>query len=110
MTTATAAAEVREQPSAYRLSPLPEQHPAAHLYTIEVTYRGGGRWAVVWFDHTLNRRAEWEPEPLASDRDEDYLARTRYPLPEALTRARGALPGLVVNGRRYDGSPDHPPN
>jgi hypothetical protein len=70
-------------------------HPkfTAHLYdsrAITVDWRGGDRWAIsagsggspqeVWCE----RDGEWEYEPIPSSRDDDFLARCRYSLDDAL--------------------------
>lgn len=39
----------------------------------------------------LNRDGEWEIEPRTSDRDEAFIARTRFPLDEAMSRAQCLL-------------------
>lgn len=56
---------------------------------VTVEWRGGDRWAIsegswspraVWCEATQ----EWEYEPLPSERSEDFCARTRYTLADAL--------------------------
>lgn len=47
-------------------------------------------WAVTFMGRTLNRDGEWEFEPQPSSREDDYLARNRFTLDEALTLARRA--------------------
>lgn len=58
---------------------------------IHVSWRGGDTWAItrgtgasptsVWCEAS----SDWEYEPSPSNREDDFLARTRYPLDEALT-------------------------
>lgn len=59
------------------------------LHPIVVQWRGGDTWAVcrgeasprmVWCEDV----AEWEYEPIPSERDEAFLARCRYGLAQAL--------------------------
>lgn len=45
---------------------------------------GGTGWDMT---EVLNRDGEWEMEPRASDRGEDFLARARWTLDEALDQA-----------------------
>ena len=54
---------------------------------IRVEWRGTGLWAVVDTGQCLNRDGEWEYEPLPSNRDDDFMARCRFPLNEALRLA-----------------------
>jgi hypothetical protein len=91
----------------YRLSLLPEDHPAARWYSVEVTYRGHGRWIATWLGDTLTRDGRWVSEPLPTDIDAEHADATRHTLNQALALARAALPGLVVGGHRHDGAPAH---
>lgn len=46
--------------------------------------KGGATWAVRnRFCECLNHQGEWELEPLPSSRDDAFLARCRFPTPEA---------------------------
>lgn len=46
--------------------------------------KGGATWAVRnRFSECLNHQGEWEHEPLPSSRDDAFLARCRFPTPEA---------------------------
>lgn len=55
---------------------------------IRVERRGPDAWAVREMASVVNRDGEREPEPTPSSRDEDFIARTRFPLAEALRIAR----------------------
>ena len=42
------------------------------------------RWRIEFCGSTLNRNHQWEYQSLPSNRSEDYIARTRFTLAEAL--------------------------
>ena len=50
--------------------------------------RGPDAWAVREGASVVNRDGGREPEPMPSSRDESFIARTRFPLAEALKIAR----------------------
>lgn len=65
----------------------PEDMPEGDPFVISVEWRGGATWVVmrgssgrVWCESA----SEWEFEPSPSNRDDDFIARTRYPLAQAL--------------------------
>lgn len=58
---------------------------------LHVVWRSEGAWAVADGPFVLNRDGQWEWEPLPSGREEDFLARTRYTLVEALDAARALV-------------------
>lgn len=49
---------------------------------ITVEYRGGGKWIVRDGPSCLARDNQWEYEPLPSNRDEAFIARTRFDILE----------------------------
>lgn len=55
---------------------------------IRVERRGPDVWAVLEMASVVNRDGEREHEPMPSSRDEEFIARTRFPLAEALRVAR----------------------
>jgi len=55
---------------------------------IRVERRGPATWAVCERSTVVNRDGEREHEPMPSSRDEEFIARTRFGLPEALRVAR----------------------
>ena len=55
---------------------------------IRVERRGPDAWAVREGASVVNRDGGREPEPMPSSRDEAFIARTRFPLAEALKIAR----------------------
>lgn len=55
---------------------------------VTVEQRGYGKWAVVDGRFVLANDGEWEVEPLPSNRDNAFIARTRYSFDEAVERAK----------------------
>jgi len=55
---------------------------------LRVERRGAEAWAVCEGASIVNRDGGREPEPMPSSRDEAFIARTRFPLAEALRIAR----------------------
>jgi len=82
----------------FTLSLLPEDDIDSHSWTITVEYRGRDLWAVKRGPYTLSSDGAWEYELLPSSREDDYLARCRFLLEQALHLAEEALPKITVNG------------
>jgi len=55
---------------------------------LRVERRGAKDWAICEGASVINRVGAREYEPMPSSRDEDFIARTRFPLAEALRVAR----------------------
>lgn len=89
--------EVIVQPITYAVSCLPDSSEA-HLWTIEVAYRGNDLWAALRHGWCLDAAGRWDYEPLPSSRTPEWLAEHRFPLEEALRLAKVAAPLLEVNG------------
>lgn len=88
------------QPTCYNVSLLPEDHTDAHVFALEVEYRGRGQWAVTWMRDCLSADGEWDFEPNPSSRDDGWLGRHRFDLETALELARQYAPQVTVNGIR----------
>lgn len=58
---------------------------------LRVERRGPDAWAVREMASVVNRDGGREPEPTPSSRDEDFIARTRFPLAAALRIARAGV-------------------
>lgn len=79
----------------YGIQPCAYDIPGHPGTKIERRYSSGQRyadpgddtWAITRFETVLNRAGEWEYEPQPSSRTEDFIARTRYPLREAIIAA-----------------------
>jgi hypothetical protein len=83
--------------SEFRVSCLPPDHEAAHHFTITVSWRGKGRWAVLDpRGFCLGHDGEWDYEPMNSSRTEEWLAEHRFSLSEALGRAQREAPNLTI--------------
>jgi hypothetical protein len=55
----------------------------------KVQERGKGRWCISnGFSDVLNADGEWEFEPMAANRDEEFIERTRYDRDGAIRRAK----------------------
>lgn len=55
---------------------------------IHVQERGKNRWCVFKLGDVLNADGEWEYEPQASSRDEEFLERTRFSRETAIKLAK----------------------
>lgn len=82
----------------YTVSWLPEGDIDGYVWAITVEYRGRDLWAVKHSGFCLGRDGSWEWESSPGNREDEWLAEHRFPLAEALERAKGALPELKVNG------------
>ena len=82
----------------YSVSALPPDHCEAGHFTIEVEWRGAGRWAVCRHRMCLGTDGEWDFESVPTERAEKWLAAHRFDLHTAMRLAREAAPGLTVNG------------
>ncbi|APU89001.1 conserved hypothetical protein [Virus Rctr197k] len=74
---------------------LPHWH---HSDEVHVEWRSEDRWVVVFGGDVLNTEGLLEYEPSPSHRDEAFLARTRFPLAQAIELAQ-QLVKKVENGR-----------
>jgi hypothetical protein len=97
------------EPAAYSVSALPPDHKARRHYTIHVEYTGRGLWAVRWSGGVFDSDGNFALlEPLPSERDEDWYARFRFTLDEALEHAKRLAPTLEVNGYTVEWARTHP--
>ncbi|MFE7462321.1 hypothetical protein ACWFMI_24965 [Nocardiopsis terrae] len=90
---------VRIEPTTYRVSCLPTDHPGAHHFTVCVEWRGGDLWAITRHGLCLSSAGDWEYETRPSERTDEWLADHRFSYPEAMRRARKIAPTLTVMGR-----------
>jgi len=68
------------------------------VWSVTVEYRGKGKWAVLNVGRTLTVDGDWEEEPRPSSREDNYLARCRFELEDALRLAQEVLPTVRWNG------------
>lgn len=67
---------------------LPEDHSAAHIFTVAAEYRGGDRWAVCWGGRgVLGRDGRWSYESQVTSRQDDWLEQHRFSDEEAMRLA-----------------------
>ncbi len=85
-------------PTAYQVSVLPIDHPAARHLSVWVKWRGRNRWAVSDGMQCLSADGEWVFEPQTSARTDEWIAAHRFDLETALRLAKQAAPHLTVNG------------
>lgn len=62
----------------------------------------GDGWAVRWRNRCLNYRYDWEFEPRAGSRTDDFLNRCRFSQRAALNRAKRAVDELVIDGMTFE--------
>lgn len=62
----------------------------------------GDGWAVRWRSRCLNYRYEWEFEPRAGSRTDDFLKRCRFSERAAINRAKRAVDELVIDGMTFE--------
>jgi hypothetical protein len=97
---------VRQWVSQYTVSGVAAEKPEqyAGIWHIEVTRAmqmdGTELWAARWMGRCLNRRGQWDLEPIPSDRTDRWLASHRFPFDEAMRLAEKAAPDVTVNGLR----------
>ena len=65
-------------------------------YVLYVEWRGDGNWCVKDMFQCYRADGEREHEPIPSSRDDAFIARTRFPLDEALELAKRIAPTMRV--------------
>lgn len=94
---------VHEQPTEFRYSALPPDHPESMHFEVTVNYRGQGLWAVIHGTRCWSRENErFEYERLPSGRAEEWLTDHRFLLEEAQQLARRIAPKVSCNGWTVD--------
>jgi hypothetical protein len=81
--------------AAYEASLLPRTDAKAHLFTIRVEDRGGGRWSVTHLGAWLSRSGQWDELP---SHDDDWIEQHSFSRDDALQAARRHAPSVGVNG------------
>lgn len=90
--------QVTVKPTRYEVSAIPEDNRNHHHFTINVEYRGDGKWAVCQDRYCLGVDGIWEYEMRPSEREDEWLATHRFDLDTALCLAREEAPKVTVNG------------
>lgn len=81
----------------YEVSCLPNDHPERHNFTLRVTRRAEGLWAVLdRMDRCLSATGEWDYEPMPSNRTDEWKALHRFTRATAIGHARRAAPHLTI--------------
>lgn len=94
-------AQVHVQVTETRVSVVPwsDDDPECTLWDIEVSWRGGDRWAVCLRGHrVLGADGLWDLEPSPSNRTDDWVASHRFDYETALRLAVEKAPEVTVNG------------
>jgi hypothetical protein len=60
----------------------------AEYFYVTVQMKSPGRWAVKKRNEVLTRSGQWKWEPQPSSRTDKFISATRFPLPEAIRRAK----------------------
>lgn len=91
---------VTVQTTEYAVTAFPLEAPDASSFTLKVTYRGTGRWAIIRLGECWNKETKsWDYESLPSNREDDWLISHRYDSAEAaIADAKEIAPFLSVNG------------
>jgi PAS domain S-box-containing protein len=74
--------------------------PGRRHWVLRVEDAGDG-WAARWRSRCLNYRREWEFEPPAKSRTNDFLRRCRFSERAAILRAQQAVDQLLVDGKTF---------
>jgi hypothetical protein len=77
---------------------IPEDNINAHLFAVNVEYRGRGLWAVTRLGECLSASGEWDYEMRPSSREDEWLAEHRFDEQTAIKLAKEAAPKVRVNG------------
>lgn len=96
--------EATVQPTSYVVSCLPEGHDDRWTFTIQVRYRGSGRFAVEYrlrqygSDGTWSYEPDWAEDGSDEKVEKAWLAAHRFGHDEALRLARELAPTLTYRG------------
>lgn len=74
--------------------------PTQSELQVRIRYRGNGFWSVNNGGHCYNIDKNWETEPKPSSRTEEFLARTRFNIVDAITLAKIAYNEMVTEHDR----------
>lgn len=76
------------------------QSPDIYLFTVQVSYRAPGLFAVIRMGECWDGE-QWVYESLPSNRTDEFKAKTRFPLLEAAGMAQKLANLVQTNGRTY---------
>lgn len=79
--------------------PGPRDSPNRRHYVLNVEWRGDETWCVIDdFGYCYQINGTREHEPRSSNRDDDFIVRTRFPFQKALRLAQLIAPKMTVGG------------
>lgn len=92
---------VHTWPTAFSANAVDPGDMEAHHWTVKAEWRGPYGWAVT--DGTfclsvVDGVAEWDYEPIPSEREEEFYARTRFPMLDAIRWAQVMAGRRTING------------
>jgi hypothetical protein len=87
------------QPTAYRVSVLPEDDVNYRVFVLTVEYRQEGQWAVTSGDSCLGADGAWAEGVKPYGRGDEWIATHRFDEATALRLAQEAAPRVTVMGR-----------
>jgi hypothetical protein len=91
--------DVRVTPVKYEVSVLPLDFEDGYLWTINVEYRGNDLWAIMHrVGNVYGKNGTWSHEHVPGERTDEWLEEYRWPLEEALEKAKELAPGLKFHG------------
>jgi hypothetical protein len=83
----------------YRICGLADDDVDSTIWSLTVEWRGpGDSWAVKRHAMCLGLDGSWEPEPIPSERDDEYKRTHRFTKQMAMALALHHYPDLVING------------
>jgi hypothetical protein len=89
--------EIFTEPTRYEVSCLPLGHSGRFHFTITVSWRSPGQWAVLNpINYCLGTDGEWDYEPMNSSREDEWKATHRFSLEDALALAEEHAPKMRV--------------
>ncbi|WP_154697039.1 hypothetical protein [Lentzea guizhouensis] len=87
----TASPEPAVRVTEYTVSCLPQGHPQEHNFSLTVAERSPGRWAVQRYSSCYDADGNRGYEFVSTGRGDDFVARFRHSLDDALALASGSL-------------------
>lgn len=70
----------------------------ADSWKIQIAYRGKNSYAILHRGRCYHKKGTWDHEPLNSSRTNTFLKTHRFPLTEALNKAKKLSETITING------------
>lgn len=90
--------EVKSRVTEVSYCALPEDDINAMQVTVQVQWRGGGRYAVIHRSMCLSADGEWDYESIPSERTDEWKVAHRFSYEEACSLAEKAALTVTCNG------------